>query len=276
MRKALIAVLFALAPIAAYAADKPLVQESGQIKQIPANTALQLNAGSTSAASINMPHGSAPTSPTNGDCWTTTSGLTCRINGVSVTYTASTPPGGSSSQVQYNNSGGFGGISGATTDGTSMTFGDGNAKFSGASSGTMILKAPSTGGGTMTAPPGTDTLVAVSATQTLTGKTLTSPVINTPTGIVKGDVGLGNVDNTSDATKNSASVTLTNHSIDGGNNTLSNIANGSLSNSTMTINGTTCTLGSPCTPPGSGAVGTTGKYVLAATAGVFMSSFGGL
>jgi hypothetical protein len=39
------------------------------------------------------------------------------------------------------------------------------------------------------------------ATATLTNKTLTSPVINTPTGIVKGDVGLGNVDNTSDATK---------------------------------------------------------------------------
>ena len=39
------------------------------------------------------------------------------------------------------------------------------------------------------------------ATATLTNKTLTSPVINTPTGIVKGDVGLGNVDNTSDANK---------------------------------------------------------------------------
>lgn len=51
------------------------------------------------------------------------------------------------------------------------------------------------------------------ASATLTNKTLTSPVINTPTGIVKGDVGLGNVDNTSDATKNAASVTLTNKTI---------------------------------------------------------------
>lgn len=41
----------------------------------------------------------------------------------------------------------------------------------------------------------------------------TSPAITTPTGIVKGDVGLGNVDNTSDATKNSASVTLTNKTL---------------------------------------------------------------
>lgn len=48
-----------------------------------------------------------------------------------------------------------------------------------------------------------DTAVTVDKTtvQTLTNKTLTSPVINTPTGIVKGDVGLGNVDNTSDTAK---------------------------------------------------------------------------
>ena len=44
-------------------------------------------------------------------------------------------------------------------------------------------------------------LVGTTATQTLTNKTLTSPVITTPTGIAKGDVGLGNVDNTSDANK---------------------------------------------------------------------------
>ncbi len=39
----------------------------------------------------------------------------------------------------------------------------------------------------------------------------------------KAAVGLGNVDNTSDATKNSASVTLTNKTISGANNTISNI-----------------------------------------------------
>jgi hypothetical protein len=38
--------------------------------------------------------------------------------------------------------------------------------------------------------------------------------------LVKADVGLGNVDNTSDATKNAAAVTLTNKTIDGANNTL--------------------------------------------------------
>lgn len=50
-------------------------------------------------------------------------------------------------------------------------------------------------------------------TATLTNKTLTSPVINTPTGIVKGDVGLGNVDNTSNATERAATATLANKTL---------------------------------------------------------------
>lgn len=47
------------------------------------------------------------------------------------------------------------------------------------------------------------------AVATLTNKTLTSPVINSPTGIIKGDVGLGNVDNTSDANKPVSTATQT-------------------------------------------------------------------
>jgi hypothetical protein len=47
----------------------------------------------------------------------------------------------------------------------------------------------------------TSILLTTTGTQTITNKTLTSPVINTPTGIVKADVGLANVDNTSDANK---------------------------------------------------------------------------
>ncbi|MDB5185212.1 MAG: hypothetical protein JWN38_1020 [Candidatus Saccharibacteria bacterium] len=70
------------------------------------------------------------------------------------------------------------------------------------------------------------------ATQTSLGKAdtalQTAPVtsVNTHTGavtLVQADVGLGNVDNTSDATKNSAAVTLTNKTISGASNTLSNI-----------------------------------------------------
>ena len=47
-------------------------------------------------------------------------------------------------------------------------------------------------------------------TETLTNKTLTTPAISNPTGLDSTDVGLANVDNTSDATKNSATATLTN------------------------------------------------------------------
>ena len=47
----------------------------------------------------------------------------------------------------------------------------------------------------------TGAVVGTTNTQTLTNKTLTSPVINTPTGITKSDVGLGSVDNTADTAK---------------------------------------------------------------------------
>jgi hypothetical protein len=51
--------------------------------------------------------------------------------------------------------------------------------------------------------------------------------VNSQTGAVvlaKGDVGLGNVDNTSDTTKNAAAVTLTNKTINGSNNTITNVS----------------------------------------------------
>jgi len=42
-------------------------------------------ASTTSQASLTIPHGAAPSSPVNGDVWTTTSGLLIRINGVTKT-----------------------------------------------------------------------------------------------------------------------------------------------------------------------------------------------
>jgi hypothetical protein len=56
--------------------------------------------------------------------------------------------------------------------------------------------------------PTSGVLVTEAGTQTLTNKTITSPL-----GIVKGDVGLGNVDNTSDATKDAATATLSNKTL---------------------------------------------------------------
>ena len=57
----------------------------------------------------------------------------------------------------------------------------------------------------------TDTaaLATKTGTETFTNKTLTSPVINTPTGITKSDVGLANVDNTTDANKPISTATQT-------------------------------------------------------------------
>jgi hypothetical protein len=55
----------------------------------------------------------------------------------------------------------------------------------------------------------TDGYITTSSTSTLTNKTLTSPVINTPTGITKSDVGLANVDNTTDAGKPISTATQT-------------------------------------------------------------------
>lgn len=45
---------------------------------------LFLPATTTSRASLNVPHGTAPSSPANGDIWTTSAGLFVRINGVTV------------------------------------------------------------------------------------------------------------------------------------------------------------------------------------------------
>ena len=49
-----------------------------------ASTILALAAGTTGVSSIRLPHGSAPTSPVDGDMWTTSAGLDVRINGVTV------------------------------------------------------------------------------------------------------------------------------------------------------------------------------------------------
>ena len=64
--------------------------------------------------------------------WDDSAGATAWLTlgtGLSITGTtisASSIPGGSSTQLQYNNVGAFGGISGATTDGTTVTFASAN------------------------------------------------------------------------------------------------------------------------------------------------------
>ena len=67
--------------------------------------------------------------------------------------------------------------------------------------GSGLTKSYNDDGNTISISLDTAVVATLSGTQTLTNKTLTSPVINTPTGITKSDVGLANVDNTSDANK---------------------------------------------------------------------------
>lgn len=88
-------------------------------------------AATTGGAPINLPHGTAPTSPTNGDIWTTTSGLSARINGATQTYfpaaggaiTGNTTVGGSPPTAgRLGVVGAAAGVSLALSDNTNSSF----------------------------------------------------------------------------------------------------------------------------------------------------------
>lgn len=102
-------------------------------------------------------------------------------------------------------------------------------------SGSAYVEITSSPGSTDAVPEGSTNLyytntraAAAAPVQTVAGRTGTVT-------LAKADVGLGSVDNTSDATKNAASVTLTNKTISGSNNTLSNIAQSSVTNLTTDL-----------------------------------------
>lgn len=87
---------------------------------------LTTKASATGTAGFNLPHGAAPTSPVNGDLWTTTAGLFARINGSTVAYSAGGAPGGASTNIQFNNSSAFGGSAALTWNDTTHVLGLGN------------------------------------------------------------------------------------------------------------------------------------------------------
>jgi hypothetical protein len=96
---------------------------------------------------------------------------------------------------------------------------------------TQISDSTSTGRAVLTAVDAADARTAIGAgtSNLVLGSTSSTakPGDYVPT---KSDIGLGNVDNTSDSVKNSAAVTLTNKTIDGGANTLQNIPQSAVTN----------------------------------------------
>lgn len=98
-------------------------------------------------------------------------GVTKKVAVSNFTGGAGTPCSTIALSLQYNAAGSFGCIAGVTSDGTSILFAAGNLKILGSSSGSVILNAPATGGGTLTLPQGTDTLAGLAATQAFTNKT---------------------------------------------------------------------------------------------------------
>ena len=88
-----------------------LLSESGTV--ITSTGRLILPATSTTQAGLNTPHGTAPTSPVNGDLWTTTAGLYAQINGSTVGPFGT--GGGGSGTVASSTTGQIAAYTGATT-----------------------------------------------------------------------------------------------------------------------------------------------------------------
>lgn len=101
-----------------------------------------------------------------------------------------------------------GGATGLTTTAGQLSLA-GNFTITGAFNTTFAQSASIT----LTLPGVSGTLATLDGIEILTNKTLLTPSITAPNGLLKSDVGLSNVDNTSDATKNAAVATLTNKTL---------------------------------------------------------------
>jgi hypothetical protein len=133
-----------------------------------ANTVVGNATGSSaSPTALAMPSCS---SSNNALIWTTSTGFGCN------TISSSGSPGGSNTDVQYNNSSAFGGNSGFTYDGTSViTLGTagtsvGKVAFANATSGTITLQPPTgaLGSAVITVPDVTDTIAVLGTKQSWT------------------------------------------------------------------------------------------------------------
>ena len=153
-------------------------------------------------AGFNIQQGVAPTTPLNGDIWMTSSGLFARVNGVTVgpflnassaTFAATNPlvvtfPSGIVTYaLNYNSTLSLDGSNnlqinlGSANSWTAIqTFAASGIRLLGSSTGyTILTSANSTASNfTLTLPAVTDTLVSLSASQTLTSKTISGAVLS--------------------------------------------------------------------------------------------------
>lgn len=89
---------------------------------LSASTSLIVPASTTGVSSIRIPHGAAPTSPVNGDFWSTTSGAFMQVNGSTVGPFGTGGSGGATgptNSVQANVSGTSTGVAGLLMNATS-------------------------------------------------------------------------------------------------------------------------------------------------------------
>jgi len=212
---------------------------------------------------------------------TITIGLDGTITSVS---TGAIPCTTTPNSVQYDAAGALGCVSGVTSDATVMTFAPSALKLSGSSSGASFLNAPATGGGLLVLPPGADTLVARTSTDTLTGKSISggaNTFTNIPNaaltnpGLTLGSTGLtlgattttvagltlttptiAQIVNTGTLSLPTATDTLvaratadtlTNKSMSGSANTFTNLPNSAFTNPSLTLGSTLLTLGATTT-----------------------------
>ncbi len=85
--------------------------------------------------------------------------------------TGSATPGGASGQLQYNNSGALGGVTGAASNGTLVTFANSDLQLGGSGVGVTTFSSANAGASnfTLTLPAATDTVAELGQSQSFTG-----------------------------------------------------------------------------------------------------------
>ena len=147
---------------------------------------LVLPASATATASLNIPQGSAPTSPVNGDIWTTSLGVFAQIAGSTVGPFGGGVTSVSNSDSTLTISPTVGAVvaslnlSHANTWAAAQTFTNSDLLLLGSSTGATTFTSDNAGASNFTVhvPAANDTITLNAATQTLTNKSIAASEIN--------------------------------------------------------------------------------------------------